>query len=117
MIMKVCKISKNYDFRVVYGRGKSISNRLLVLYTYKNRKFPNINRLGISVSKKVGNSVTRNRVRRIIYEIYRLNLIQLKCGYDIIFIVKSDAKDKLYKEMEESVISLLKKGSMFYEKE
>ena len=115
--MKVFKINKNYDFRIVYSRGKAVSNKLFVLYTYKNKKLIDTNRLGISVSKKVGKSVVRNRVRRIVYEIYRLNLHSLKTGYDIIFIAKSKSKDEVYTEIERSIINLLKKGIMFREKE
>ena len=69
--VKKYRIRKNTEFRTVYRKGKSFSNILLVLYIYKNGK--DINRCGISVSKKVGNSVIRGRVKRLISESYRLN--------------------------------------------
>ena len=62
--VKKYRIRKNTEFRTVYRRGKSFSNLLLVLYIYRNGK--DINRCGISVSKKVGKSVTRSRVKRLI---------------------------------------------------
>ena len=65
-------LKKNYEFRIVYRKGKSLANKYLVVYKYRNNKANN--RLGISVSKKVGNSVVRSRVTRLIRESYRLGL-------------------------------------------
>ena len=64
-------LKKNTDFRRVYNKGSSHSNNLLVMYVLPNNKEEN--RLGISVSKKVGNSVVRHRVARLVRESYRLN--------------------------------------------
>lgn len=113
--MKVYKIHKNHDFRIVYNRGKTFLNNLFVMHIYKNKKNYNINRLGISVSKKVGKSVIRNKVRRRVYEIYRLNLPKIRTGYDIVFVARSNSRDKEYVEIEKSVINLLKKGAILYE--
>ena len=104
--MKVHKIHKNYEFRIVYGKGKCFSSSLFIMYVYKNKKNFLLNRLGISVSKKVGKSVTRNRVRRLVYEVYRLNSHKLKNGYDIV---------KSYLEIEKSIINLLKRGMILDE--
>lgn len=106
------RIRKNLEFRRVYKRGKSYSNQLLVLYVYKNYKNTNINRVGISVSKKVGNSVVRSRVKRLISEGYRLNCSNLKKGYDLVFIARNTSKDKTYQEVEKSIIKLLKKAGL-----
>ena len=113
--MKVCKIHKNYDFRIVYNRGKSFSNNLFVIYVYKNKKNIDFNRLGISVSKKVGKSVVRNKVRRRVYAGYRLNLCKLKSGSDIVFVARSNSRDKSYADIENSVVKLLRKSSLYYE--
>ena len=64
-------LKKNQDFQHTYKNGTSHANRLLVMYVLKNQYTKN--RLGISVSKKVGNSVVRHRVTRLIRESYRLN--------------------------------------------
>lgn len=64
-------LKKNIDFRNVYNKGVFRSNRLLVLYVLKNET--DRNRFGISVSKKVGNSVIRHRLTRLIRESYRLH--------------------------------------------
>ncbi|MDR2898900.1 MAG: ribonuclease P protein component, partial [Clostridiales bacterium] len=80
-------LKKNYQFRHVYNKGKSIANKLLVMYYMPNYK--EFNQLGLSVSKKVGKSVIRSKVTRLIKESYRLKEDEIKMGYDIIFIARS----------------------------
>ncbi|MCM0647018.1 ribonuclease P protein component [Clostridium swellfunianum] len=108
--MKEEKIRKNIEFRTVYRRGKSFSNQLLVLYIFKNKK--EINRVGISVSKKVGKSVIRSRVKRLISESYRLNNNSIKKGYDLVFIARVASNDKSYFEIEKSLKNLFKKAGL-----
>lgn len=109
--MKKYNIRKNSEFRAVYRRGKSFSNYLLVLYI--NRNNSDFNRLGVSVSKKVGNSVTRNRIKRLIKECYRHNNEGIKKGYDLIFIARNSAKGKSYKDIEKSLINLFNKAGLY----
>lgn len=104
-------LKKNSDFKMVYQRGKSIANRNLVMYILKNSK--NKNYLGISVSKKVGNSVCRSRVTRLIRESYRLSEKNIKSGFYIIVIARNSCKGISYKEMEGSLIHLLKKQGLY----
>lgn len=111
--MKEDRIRKNSEFRNVYRKGKSISNNLLVLYTFKNFKNKDINRVGISVSKKVGKSVVRSRVKRLISESYRLNKESLKKGYDFVFIARINSKDKTYGEIEDSLKNLFKRSGLY----
>ena len=85
-------LKKSKDFQNVYNKGNSYANRLLVMYVLENHT--DKNRLGISVSKKVGNSVVRSRSKRLIYEAYRLNYHELKPGYDYVFVARSAIKDK-----------------------
>ena len=82
-------LKKNYQFRFVYNRGKSIANRLLVMYVVRNGT--NGNRFGISVSKKVGNSVVRSRITRLLRESYRLSESKFLAGYDIVVIARASA--------------------------
>lgn len=110
--MKEYKIRKNSEFRTIYRKGKSLSNHLLVLYILKNFKNNDINRLGVSVSKKVGKSVVRSRVKRLISESYRLNNESLKKGYDFVFIARVNSKDKNYKEIEASLKNLFKRAGL-----
>ena len=95
---------KNKDFQIVYKKGKSTANKYLVMYVLKNETEEN--RLGISVSKKVGNSVVRHRVTRLIRESYRLNKDKFGKGYDIVVVVRSNAKDKTYQEIESALLHL-----------
>lgn len=107
------KIRKNIEFRRVYRRGRSYSNSLLVLYIFKNNKNIDKDRIGVSVSKKVGNSVVRSRVKRLIIESYRLDRITFKKGYDLVFIARNNIKGKNYKEVQSSVINLIKKAGLY----
>lgn len=111
--MDVYRIKKNAEFRAVYKRGRSFSNNLLVLYVYMNRK--NVNRLGVSVSKKVGKSVVRNRIKRLIKESFRLNsdYIKVENGYDLVFIARKASNEKSYVEINNSVKNLIKKAGLY----
>ena len=95
-------LKKNKDFRHVYDEGKSYANRILVMYAMTNGLEKN--RLGISVSKKVGNSVVRHHLTRLIREIYRLNEHHFKKGLDIIFIVRVNAKKIDYHTLEKALM-------------
>ena len=97
-------IKKNSDFQHIYQSGKSYANRYLVMYVVESEK--SCTRLGISVSKKVGNSVVRHRVKRLIKESFRLNLEQFKTGYDIIVIARSTAKGKSYSDISSALLHL-----------
>lgn len=103
---KKYKLRNNIHFRRVYNKGKSYGNRLVVMYILKNRL--DYNRIGFSVSKKVGNSVERNKVKRKMREVYRLNCKDIKNGYDIIFIPKYNAKNATYKEIESAMLHLIR---------
>lgn len=115
--MKYYRLRKNVEFRRVYRRGKSFATDILVLYIFKNyRNFIDgneINRAGISVSKKVGKSVIRSRVKRLISEGYRLNSANINKKYDLVFVARSAAKDKSYWEIESSIKKLLKKAGLY----
>ncbi len=95
---------KNREFQTVYESGVSVANRNLVMYVLPNDLSDN--RIGISVSKKVGNSVVRHRVKRIIRESYRLNRDNVKNGLDIVIIARKEAKEKNYQELEQSMMHL-----------
>ena len=103
-------LKKNYQFRFVYNRGKSIANRLLVMYVVRNGT--NGNRFGISVSKKVGNSVVRSRITRLLRESYRLSESKFLAGYYIVVIARASAKEATYKEVESALMHLLNKQKL-----
>ena len=95
---------KNKDFQIVYKKGKSYANKYLVMYVLENNTEEN--RLGISVSKKVGNSIVRHRITRLIRESYRLQESKFQNGFDIVVIARTNAKDKTYQEIESALIHL-----------
>ena len=97
-------IKKNRDFQEVYQTGKSYANKLLVMYVKKTDR-PET-RIGISVSKKVGNSVVRHRLTRLIRESYRLQEEHFQSGYDIVVIARVSANGRSYREMESALIHL-----------
>ena len=82
-------LKKNRDFQKVYNNGKSLANSYLVMYVMDNGLEKN--RLGISVSKKVGNSIVRHRLTRLVRESYRLSEEHFRCGIDIIVIARTSA--------------------------
>ena len=99
-------LKKNNEFQRVYRKGTSQANRYLVMYVLENHDRHMENRLGISVSKKVGNSIVRHRITRLIRESYRLQEEHFKCGWDLVVIARAGAKGKTYREIESALIHL-----------
>ena len=97
-------LKKNSDFQKVYRQGKSYANRYLVMYVLENHTEGN--RLGISVSKKFGNSVIRHHLTRLIRESYRLHEDMFNNGLDIVVIARSTARDISYHETESALLHL-----------
>ena len=97
-------LKKNRDFQNVYKYGKSYANRYLVMYVLKNETEQN--RIGISVSKKVGNSVVRHHLTRLIRESYRLHEDMFLNGRDIVVIARVTAKRADYHEIESALLHL-----------
>ena len=89
-------LKKNMDFQNVYNNGKSYANKYLVMYVLENHLEKN--RIGISVSKKVGNSVIRHHITRLIRESYRLQEDVFNSGLDIVIIARAAAKNKNQKK-------------------
>ncbi len=99
-------LKKNDQFREVYKRGKSLANKYLVIYVLENNL--EINRLGISVSKKVGNSVVRHHLARLIRESYRLHEDMFNSGLDIVVVARKSAADINYHDMESALLHLFR---------
>ena len=99
-------LKKNNEFQKVYRKGTSQANRYLVMYVLENRERHMENRLGISVSKKVGNSVVRHRVTRLVRESYRLNEEAFRQGLDIVVVARPAARGRSYQEIESALMHL-----------
>ena len=97
-------LKKNSDFQKVYREGRSYANRYLVMYTLENGT--ECNRIGISVSKKVGNSIVRHRLKRLIKEAYRLQEDMFHSGLDIVVIARMSAKEISYRETKSALLHL-----------
>jgi len=97
-------LKKNRDFQIVYKKGKSYANRYLVMYVLENKT--DQNRLGISVSKKVGNSVVRHRVTRLVRESYRLHENIFNSGLDIVVVARNNASSASYADIESALLHL-----------
>ena len=97
-------LKKNQDFQQVYHNGKSYANKYLVMYVLKNSLGKN--RIGISVSKKVGNSVIRHHITRLIRESYRLHEDMFNSSLDIVVIARVNARYVGYKEIESALLHL-----------
>ena len=102
-------LKKNEDFKKVYNKRNSYANRELIMYISKNGT--DTKRLG--VSKKVGNSIVRHRLARLVREAFRLNTDHIPDGIDVVVVVKAGLKDKGYTETCKSMIHLLKLHNMY----
>lgn len=100
---KILKIKMNWEFQKIYREGRFAVSKALTVYMRPN--FLNVNRIGITVSKKYGKSVKRNRIRRLIRESYTLLKDNLRTGYDFVIVARrvedadSSELKQVYKEM------------------
>lgn len=108
---KAYRIKKNADFQFIYRKGKSVANRQFVVYTYEQQKATHF-RLGISVSKKLGNAVTRNRIKRSIRECFKVHKTDL-LPIDMIVIARFPAKAMSTQEIQKSLEHVLKIAEVF----
>ena len=94
-------LKKNREFQKVYRLGKSYANKYLVMYILENHT--ERNRIGISVSKKVGNSVIRHHLTRLIREGYRLQEDMFNSGLDIVVIARGTARDASFHQISSAL--------------
>ena len=102
------RLRNNADFQKVYKYGRSLANKYLVL-KYKRADF-SILRFGFSISKKYGNAVLRNRIRRQLKDILQKRILLVKSGYDIVFLVRQESRNATYTELVQAVDNLLKRA-------
>ena len=100
-------LNKNHEFKRLYNKGKSAASQCVVVYCRRTGR--NANRVGFTVSTKIGGAVQRNRIRRRLKEIYRLNEEKLKTGYDIVIVARIRSRYLGFHEIESSVLSLFRK--------
>ena len=100
----IVTLKNNREFGKVYNQKESFANKYLVMYLRANSL--DCSRIGISVSKKVGNSVVRHRVTRLVREAYRLNRDNIDVGYDIVIVARPASKDKKCQDIESALMHL-----------
>ena len=106
-------LKKNHEFRRLYSKGKSTASATMVCYCRQNGGGQN--RVGFTVSNKIGNAVVRNRIRRRLREIYRLHESRLKCGYDVVVVARSRAAEADYHRLERDLLRSFEKLSLIKE--
>lgn len=114
-VKKEQRIKKNDEFSKVFKHGKSVANRQFVLYTLR-KEGQDALRIGLSVSKKVGNAVTRNQIKRYIREVFRLNEESLAANVDYVVIARNPAAEMKFAEIEKSLFHILKKANVLNKK-
>ena len=97
-------LKKNRDFQIVYKQGKSYANRYFIMSVLENDQ--SCNRLGISVSKKVGNSVVRHHIKRLVRESYRLHEDMFNSGLNIVVIARPAAREASYNQVVSAILHL-----------
>ena len=108
-------LGKNDDFQRVYKGRNTKADANLVVYIKDNTL--GTNRLGISVSKKIGNSVVRHRLTRVVREAFRINSRTFKTGYDIVTVIREPLRGKGLAEAERSLLKLLGKHGIVIDQE
>jgi len=106
-MVNTTSLKKNHEFRRLYSKGKSAASRCVVVYCRRNGKPEN--RLGITVSTKLGGAVVRNRIRRRLKEAYRLNELSVRKGHDIVIVARARSRFAKWDELQSSVMFLLNK--------
>jgi ribonuclease P protein component, eubacterial len=103
-------LRKKSDFDAIYRAGESVPDRYVVLF-YRKNDLP-YTRTAFLASKKVGNSVQRNRAKRLMRESYRLNEDRFSAGYDLIFIARNTIEGKKLKDVEKSLMNAAARGKV-----
>ncbi len=111
-MQKELRLQKRDDFQKVYKYGKSAANHQLVVYYLPVAGEPAF-RAGISISKKIGGAVVRNRMKRVLKEIIRGMEASIAPGYYLVFIVRKPALEMEFAELQKSVIHVIKRTGLY----
>jgi ribonuclease P protein component len=109
------RIKKNEDFQTVFKQGKSIANRQFVIYMLQRPEEKEL-RIGLSVSKKIGNAVTRNRIKRLIRQVFLEEKHRIVSGKEFIIIARKPAAEMDYHEVKSSLNHLFRKAKIYLPK-
>jgi len=113
MLASANRLTMQGDFKQLAGKGKPFYSALITIKVLKNNRPQS--RFGIIVSTKVSKkAVVRNRLKRRLSEVIRLNLSEIKSGFDVIIMVKQALAEKKYQEIESELLQLFKKASLLW---
>ncbi|MCX8002627.1 ribonuclease P protein component [Anoxybacillus eryuanensis] len=110
---KKYRIKKNDEFQEVFKRGTSVANRQFVLYVLDKPEQPYF-RIGLSVSKKIGKAVVRNRVKRYIRQVFHEEREQIDAGKDYVIIARMPVATMGYEEAKKSLLHVLRRANVFH---
>lgn len=113
-MQKEFRLTNREDFKRVFTRGKSVANRQFVIYFLHNEKIDRF-RAGLSVSKKIGNAVVRNRVKRYLREVIRLNEEKIQSGWDFVVIARNPTSEMDYEAFHKNLQHALKVARLYKE--
>ena len=111
MVKKSLRIKKNEEFQKVFKKGKSFANRQFVVYCLEKQEQTDF-RIGLSIGKKIGNAVTRNRVKRYVRQAFLELQDEVKSGYDYVIIARIPAATLDFHETKKSMEHVLKVAKM-----
>ena len=106
-------IKNNYEFRRLYAKGRSAVSPTLVVYMRRTKR--KTNRVGFTVTTKLGKAVVRNKIRRRLREIYRLNEHRLSAGLDMVVVARGRSVNAAYHTLEKDFLSCCGKLGLFAE--
>jgi ribonuclease P protein component len=107
IMKKEYRIKANKEFQQIYKNGKSFANRQFIIYKYKNQDIDHF-RIGLSVSKKIGNAVIRNRVKRYIRQVFTELKDDINDQYDYIIIARKPVAEMDFFQVKKSLIHVMK---------
>lgn len=104
------RVRENARFQEIRRKGQSYSNQMLVLCVLKNDQ--ENSRFGFSISKRIGNAVVRNRIKRRLREAMRLRIAEVKPGWDLVFIARYAIRRADYHEMDATCARLIRRANL-----
>ena len=108
MLHKELRINRGKDYSSIYKKSKKIRGNYVIVFARENHL--NHNRFGIVTSKKIGNAVVRNRAKRQIREIIRININKIQIGYDVVIVAKFNIKEAIFEKIEIDLLRIIKKA-------
>lgn len=105
------RIKKNVEFQAAFKKGFSVANRQFVIYILKKEQQENF-RIGLSVSKKIGNAVTRNQIKRYIRQVFHELHDDVKCGKDYVIIARKPVAEMDFHQVKKSLQHVLRLGKI-----